>query len=291
MFNPFPPIARTWREFADDHCTLLAGAIAYQVLFSFVPLVTFLIAIFGFVMRDPAAQQNAADRVLALLPIPADSGNSLVLDSIRSVARQSGTLSVIGLIGIIWSSSGIFGTIRTALNIAWGVKAKRGFVLDTLLDLGAVLGLGILFGASLAGTVMLHELMTSVLHLPGLASPGMSLVLGLVVPAAFSFTAFLLLYRYVPNVPHDVGDVWPAALFAAVLFEAGKHGFAFYVAHFNRYQALYGALGAVMLFMLWTYLSSIILLIGAELGSEFDRRSHEPPWPESPSLLAREGAR
>lgn len=280
--------SRTWHEFGEDHCTLLAAAISYYVLFSFIPLVTFLIAIFGFVMRDPQLQQNAVERVLQLMPLQAGSGDNLVLDSIRNVSRQSGTLTVIGLIGLIWASSGIFGAIRDALNIAWGAKGKRGFLMDKLLDVGAVLGLALLFGFSLAGTVVLHSLQTLSAQQPGtLSFQSVLTVAGLLLPAVVSFVAFLMLYRYVPNVRHGIGDVWPGAALAAVLFEIVKHGFAFYVAHFNRYQALYGALGAVMLFMLWTYLSSIILLIGAEFASAFEAGRHGRPFREEPTPFER----
>jgi membrane protein len=273
-------LTRTWHEFGDDHCTQMAAAIAYHVLFSFIPLVTFFIAILGFILRDPQRQQDAINSVLQLIPLQAGSGNNLVFDSIRNVSSQSGILTGIGLVGLLWGGSGIFGAIRAALNIAWDVKAKRGFITDKLLDVGAVLGLGVLLGASMVGTVALHVLETRSGQPSGttLSAPLQILltVAGLVLPATISFIAFLLLYRYVPNVRHGVRDVWPGALIAAILFEVGKHAFALYVAHFNRYQVLYGALGGVMLFMLWIYLSSIILLFGAELASEFDKTAGGP---------------
>ena len=268
-------LTSTWGEFQDDHCALLAAAISYHVLFAFVPLVTFVIAMFGLVMRDPAARQAAADRLLQLLPFQ-ESGSNLVLDMIRNVSAQSAPLTVIGALGLVWSSAGIFGTIRAALNIAWRVRSKRGFFADLLFDIASVLGFGLLFTASMAGTIVLQMLQSSLLRLPGLAFDGPShtavVLSGLLLPAVFSFVAFLLLFRFVPHVRHRLGDVWIGALVAAVLFEIGKHLFAFYVAHFNRYQALYGALGGVMLFMLWTYLSAIILLLGAELSAEHERR-------------------
>ena len=278
MFNRESTLSRTWHAFGGHHCSLLAAAIAYHVLFSFIPLVTFLIAIFGLVMRDPASQQGAADRVLTLLPFPTGTGSNMVLDSIRNVSGQSGTLTVIALVGLLWSSKGIFGTLRSSLNIAWDVKSKRHFLTDILADLAGVIGLGILFAASLAGTVFIHTLQTSSAQFSGtLASSSINslfTVLGLVLPAVISFVAFLLLYRYVPNVRHGFGDVWFGAVVAAILFEVSKHGFAVYVAHFNRFQALYGALGGIMLFMLWTYLSSLIMLFGAELAAQSESAAH-----------------
>ncbi len=72
---------------------------------------------------------------------------------------------------------------------------------------------------------------------------------------------------------HRLRDVVPGALLAAVMFELLEYGFASYVTHFNRYELLYGALGGVMLFMVWTYLSSLVMLFCAELASQFERAS------------------
>jgi membrane protein len=94
---------------------------------------------------------------------------------------------------------------------------------------------------------------------------------GWAFPAGVTFVAFSLLYRYIPDVKHGLHDVWPGAVVAALLFEAAKHGFTVYVANFSRYELVYGALGAVMLFLLWIYLSAMILLLGAELASVWER--------------------
>ncbi|MEO5989636.1 MAG: YihY/virulence factor BrkB family protein [Candidatus Eisenbacteria bacterium] len=271
MRNPFKLLGRTHQAFGDHHCVQLAAAITYHVLFSFIPLITILLAVLGFILRDPTQRQIAVDRVLASLPL---QSGTLIDDSIRNISNQPGTLTVIGLLGLLWTASGLFGAVRVALDIAWNVKTGRGFIFDKLFDLGAVLGLGILLTASLVGTVMVHFAQTMSANQTGplMTGPMQTLftVLGLAIPAVFSFVAFLLLYRYIPNVRHDMGDVWPGALVAMLLFEVGKHGFASYVSHFNSYQTLYGALGAVMLFMLWTHISAIIMLLGAELAAQHE---------------------
>ncbi|HTM57327.1 MAG TPA: YihY/virulence factor BrkB family protein [Candidatus Udaeobacter sp.] len=270
-------VVRTWKKFGADHGSALAAAIAYYVLFSIIPLVTFMVAIFGFIMRDPARQQDAMNRILQTIPL----GQNFVLDSIKSAANQTGTLTVIGIVGLIWAASGMFSAIREALNIAWEVEKPRGFIMSKVWDLGAVLGLGILFILSLGGTMMVHLIQTLGLGQNGSAvsqSLGSALaVIGLAVPAIFSFFAFLFLYRFVPNVKHTIGDVWPGALIAALLFELSKHAFAFYVAHFNNYQAIYGALGGMMLFMLWCWVAAYIMLLGAEWAAEHERVRHGPP--------------
>jgi len=285
-------VSRTWHEFSDDHCTLLAAAIAYYVLFSFIPLVTLTLAVFGFIMRDPQSQQSALDRILQTVPV----GQNAVFDSIRGLSVQSGTLSLIGLVGLMWASSGMFGAVRSALNIVWDVKTQHGFIGQKLRDIGAALGLGILLVASTAGTILIHFLQTLSLQSGTvLSGPFQTIftVAGVLLPALISFVAFLLIYRNVPNVQHRTREVWPGALLATTLFEATKHGFAFYVSHFNSYQAAYGVLGGVMLFMVWTYLAAIILLIGAEFTSEREEGKHKRVIDDrpDPSLYAPPEAR
>ena len=91
------------------------------------------------------------------------------------------------------------------------------------------------------------------------------------VPAMFSFGAFVVLYRFVPNAPIKIGDVWPGALVAAIFFEVIKNGFSFYLANFGRYDVIYGSLGAVVAFLFWMYLAAVVLLLGAEVASEYPR--------------------
>jgi membrane protein len=267
-------VRRTWHAFNDDHCTLLAAAIAYYVLFSFIPLMTLMLALFGVIMRDPQSQQGALDRILETMPL----GKNVVFDSIRIVSGHRGTLSLIGLVGLVWGSSGMVGAVRTALNIAWKVEPQHGFIRQQVFDVGAVIGLGILMVASLAGTILVHFLKTLSLEsgteLSGRLETAFT-VAGVLLPAMISFVAFLLIYREVPNVHHRTSDVWRGALLATVLFELTKHGFAFYVSHFNSFQAVYGVIGGVMLFMLWTYIAAIILLIGAEFASDFKKGRHQ----------------
>ncbi len=91
------------------------------------------------------------------------------------------------------------------------------------------------------------------------------------MPAFFSFFVFAFLYRYVPNVRTSLQTLWPGVVVATVLFEVLKNGFSLYVAYFTSYDLAYGTLGGVLLFMLWTYLSASILLLGAELAVEYGR--------------------
>ena len=200
--------------------------------------------------------------------------DNVIIDSIRGVSDVSGALAIIGLLGMGWAGSAMFGAIRKSLNIAWDTEVHRPVVQQKLIDLGMVLGIGLLLGASVATTATLHAVRAATDDALGPLSNNAGFLWAailLVLPGIFSFTVFTLLYRYVPNAPTSFRSVWPGALIAALLFELLTNGFAFYVANFNSYAVAYGALGSILLFLLWTYLASNILLVGAELAAEYPR--------------------
>ena len=269
---------RALRSFQAHQGLQSAAAIAFHLVFSLIPLSTVSLAALGFVLRDPDQRQRVLEYLLAVLPLRSDV---MAHDSILGLSHRSGTLTVLGLLGLVWAASGLFGAIRVAFNVAWGVQSRRRYIMDKLFDLFAVVALGVLLMASLVGTVMIHLLQTLSRMQSGALLPqpfhALFTALGLAVPAAVSFVLFLLLYRYIPSVKHRLEEVWPGALFATLLFEVAKHGFALYVSHLSSYQAMYGALGAVMLIMLWTQISAIILLFGAELAAQFSLMKRERP--------------
>ncbi len=200
--------------------------------------------------------------------------DNIVTDTLEGVANVSGALTVVGLVGMAWAASAMFGAIRKSLNIAWDTDVHRPVVQQKLIDLSLVLGLGILLGASIVGTGALQTLQKLSDDTLGPLSEGSGFfwsVLPLFLPAIFTFFVFIILYHYVPNVPTPFREIWPGAVLATVLFELLKNLFALYIANFNNYAGAYGALGGLLLFLLWTYLTSNILLIGAELAAEYPR--------------------
>jgi membrane protein len=265
---------RTFQEYGDDNCSLLAAAISYYVLFSVVPLTIFLASIFGFVMRNETARQDVVNHIVQSTPLEQGSGTNLVTDTINGVSRVSAPLTVVGLVGLAWSASSMFSAIRRGLNIAFDVEKKRPVVQQKLIDLGMIAGLGLILIISVVGTGFLRILREVSSDRLGPLSTSTSFfwqVLPFLVPAVFSFLLFLLVYRFVPVAGLKFRDVWPGALLAAVLFEMVKNAFAIYIANFGNYDLAYGALGGVLIFLLWTYITANILLVGAELASEYPR--------------------
>ncbi len=197
-----------------------------------------------------------------------------VSDTLRQVAQINAALTVVGLLGMAWAASAMFGAVRKALNVAWGVEQHLPFVQQKLKDLAMVVGLGFLLVVSVVGTAALRALRAISDEALGPLSTGTGFFWSLLpyaLPFVFTFAVFALLYRFVPAAKVRFREVWPAALVAAILFEVMKDGFAFYVARFNAYDLLYGSLGGILLFLSGAYLSAIILLLGAELAAGLPR--------------------
>ncbi|GAG39080.1 unnamed protein product [marine sediment metagenome] len=195
-------------------------------------------------------------------------------EAIGGIAGISISLSIVGLLGLALSASALFGAIRTSLNIAWDIETSRHFVKQKLLDLGMVAGVGVFFLLSIGTTALLRTTQEASSDILGPLSSNTAVfwrTIPYLMPAIFSFGAFMVLYRFVPNAPIKVGDVWPGALIAAIFFEIIKNGFSFYLANFGRYDVIYGSLGAVVALLFWMYLSAVVLLFGAEVASEYPR--------------------
>ena len=251
---------------------------------------------------EQLAAELEAERTVRLAGRELGSGDlsvradNIVTDTLEGVADVSGALAIVGLVGMAWAASAMFGAVRKSLNIAWDTDVHRPVVQQKMVDLSLVMGLGVLLGASVAGTAALRTLQKLSDDALGPLSGSGGLfwaVLPLFLPAIFTFIVFVLIYVYVPNVPTPFRDIWPGAALATVLFELLKNLFALYVANFNNYAGAYGALGILLLFLLWIYLTSNILLMGAELAAEYPRvmRGDYDNLPAGPSRPLKENVR
>jgi len=268
---------RTFQEFGDDNCTQMAAAISYYVLFSLFPLLIFSVGVLGVLLQDSKLQEDIVEVVLDYIPLSEDKGQNDVSKAVRDIAGTgSGAIGILGLLGMAWSGSNLFGVVRRSLNLAYDLDLHRPIVRQKLLDLmlvGAFLPLVI---ASLAGTAAIRFARESSEDVAVLSDASQTFgvvweVLPLLVPAAISFIAFVFLYWFVPATKVRMRDVLLGAGLAALLFEAGKVGFTIYLANFSNYNVVFGSLGAVVAFLFWVFISANIMLLGAEVASETPR--------------------
>ncbi len=265
---------RTIAGFLQDRGAQLAASIAYYALFATFPLAICMVALFGIVAADDQARQEVIDFLMTHLPLREDSGRRDIADSLEQVTGDAGTFGVIGVAGLMFSASGLMGALRHALNRAWAVDDRRPALAGKLLDILLVLGVGVVIGLSLALTLTTRLAVDAAQELSDAIGPALSFLprivfaLGQITPVALSFALFLALYRFLPARPGGrLRDCVPGALIGALLYEAVKTGFAFYLENVASYGAVYGPIATVIAFLFFVFLASIAFLLGAEAAA------------------------
>ncbi|HLD66771.1 MAG TPA: YihY family inner membrane protein [Pseudomonas sp.] len=251
-----------WRfllhRFFADNGPNSAAALTYTTLFAVVPVMTVTFAILSAV----PVFQGMGEQIQAFIFrnfVP--SSGETVQQYLSSFTTQARQLTWVGVVLLAVTSFTMLVTIEKAFNTIWRVRQPRRGVSSFLLY-WAILSLGpLLLGTGFA----LSTYFTSLELISGPhALPGVATLLGF-MPLAFSVAAFTLIYEAVPNARVPFKHALMGGLFTAVLFEAAKGLFGLYVSLFPGYQLIYGAFATVPLFLLWIYLSWLIVLFGAEL--------------------------
>ena len=272
--RPLILAVRGVQAFGEDRCSHMAAAISYYALLSLFPLLIFLVSVLGIFLRSNSLQQDLVNRVLDILPLTQDEGANKVSQAVRAVAGVSVPLTIVGLLGLAWSASAMFGAIRSSLNVAWGSTSRRSLLRQKLLDLAMMAGFSAFFLLSIGATALLRTTQEASSDFLGPLSSSSFFfwrAFSFVAPALLSLGAFAALYRFVPSASVSTRGVWVGAATATVLFELAKNGFSFYLANFGRYDLVYGSLGAVVTFLVGLYLSAAVLLFGAEVAAEYPK--------------------
>ena len=262
-------LVRTTKETAEDDVTHMAAGVAYYALFSLFPLLLGLIAILSFFLESDDIQSRLTTLTAGYLP----GSEMLVSDNIDAVVRLRGALSLVSVLGLLWSGSAIFGAINRAINRAWDIHTDRPLYKGKPRQMLMAAGVGVLFAISVSSAAVVRiasdlaqydvPVLTFLVHTVGqVLLQGLSFVL--------VFAIFLIIYKFMPNTKTYWRYIWPGALFGAVLFELAKNLFILYLER-SSFQNVYGTVTPMIVLLLWTFLSSLILLIGAEISSEYGR--------------------
>ena len=261
---------RTVQEMIDDDATHMAAAISYYALMSLFPLTLGIISIMSFVLEDAPTQESVTRWVSSFLP----GSESLVTANIQGVLAVRGTIGVFALVGLFWAGSAIFGGITRSINRAWDVHTDRPLYLSKARQLLMALlsGLMFVFSTSITAFLGIYQRFAS-LDFPfaDVLVRTSSVVILYAGSFALVLGVFLMLYKYVPNAKTHWRYIWVGAVVAAVLFEITKDLFILYLNSFSNFENIYGTLAPVVALLLWTYVSGLILILGAELSSEYER--------------------
>ena len=261
---------RTVMEMGADDATHMAAGVAYYAMLSLFPLTVGLISLLG-LMLDPAALEGD---ITGFFETYLPGSKELLAANINAAGNIRGFLGVVSFLGLFWSASLLFGAITRSVNRAWDIHQDRPFYIDKLRHILMAFSVAPLFLMSFSATAALQFLGTHDVPVIGrlefLDHNAVNL-LTRPLPFLFSLTIFLMIYKFTPNTRTYWRYVWPGALLAAVLFEVSKSVFVFYLDNFADYERVYGSLASVIILLGWTYISSLILIAGAEFSSEYER--------------------
>ena len=265
-------LSRTVKEFVADNGLGLAAQLAYYFFFSLFPAVLVGLAFASFFPLE-----HFVDRMVATLGgvVPGDI-IGIVQDQVRKISEgNNGGLLTFGVLAALWSSSAAVMGLIDALNHAYDIEEGRPWWKVRLLSLGLTLGLAafilIAFALVLVGPTA-AEYIARVTGLGPVFAWTWKILQWPVVLALVSIGAGLV-YYFAPDAEQEWVWVTPGAILAAIIWLAASLGFKYYVAHFATYTETYGAIGGVMVLLLWFYLSGVVFLLGAELNAEIEHAS------------------
>ncbi len=266
-------LKRTIKEFSNDDMSTYASALAYRALFSLFPFLLFLMALLGFLNLSEFFAWLREQAALALPAVAMEQVNP-VIDQLQQ--QKSGLLSV-GILVALWTASAGFRSLMNAMNRAYDVVEGRPSWKLMLLSLLYTIGTAVILLASAGLMIVGPQVMEWLADLVGLKETIVLLWAWLRWPVVVFLMMLLVavLYYVTPDVEQEFRFITPGSVLAVIVWIAASVGFGIYVQNFADYNATYGSIGAIIVLLLYFYISAAVLLLGAELNAVIEHHSVE----------------
>lgn len=282
-------LKRTMREFKADNLTDLAAALTYYGVLAIFPMIIVIVSVLGLIGHS--ATQPLINNLGKVAPGPAKTIFTNAINNVGGHAGTAGVLFVVGLLVSLWSASGYIAAFMRASNVVWDVEEGRPIWKTIPIRLGVTLVTVVLITVSALAVVLTGGLARQVANLIGVGSTAVTIFDIAKWPIMLAIVALILsvLYYMGPNV-RQPGFRWvsPGSIVAVVVWLIASAAFAFYVASFSSYNKTYGSLGGIVVFLVWLWITNVVILFGAELNAELERgrlieaghpADHEPYLP------------
>jgi membrane protein len=267
-------VAGVWKKADEDDIFFLAGAISFNVLVAFLPLVVAVMGIAGTIVNVVGGDVGSVIERYITRSIPG-AVHIDVSGMIGTIRQHSGTLLSVGGVFLVWISTRLISTLRTVLREIFDLNRARGIIVGKLYDVQMVFMAGTLFAVNIALTVAVEVIARAGANAFGLADFRLPMAVPWARLAAFGtlWVMFLLIYRYLPPRRTRWKTSLTAATFTAVLFEVLKLAFSWYVTRLANYGSTYGNIATFVILVFWIYYSSIVFVLGGEVAQVNAMRS------------------
>ena len=247
-----------------------AASIAYYTLISLFPIMLLALYILGETTNDAADREAVVRFVFRYFP----GQFSFISGQLDAFRTQPVTFGIGGILMLIWASLGVFNAITSAVNHAWAVEKRRSFLKHRLVGFVMMISAGgvLIIGLVIATIVRLAEtrLAGAVERSPWWLE-NFSGVFGSYLATALLVACVALVFYFVPNTKVRFRDVWPGAILVGVLWRMALGLFSWYASDMASWNVVHGSIAAVVVFLLWIYVSAVILIYGVEMTASYAR--------------------
>ena len=269
----FDLIVRSTKKFAKDDGSYLAAGMSYYIFFSVFPFLLGLLAFLGIFFGSDKATEQVKDVLERQLPGIADS--PIIYDNLQSIDFNKGLVGAIAVIGLLWTGSAVFGSLTRMMNKIWNIQDKRTFYNRK----GTDMFFTILIGLVLSTNIFINTIYSQLGQYFGLVGAGSEEVNSIeniwnfvtvhILPPLLSIGVFTFIYNVIPQRKVIFRRTLPPAIIGALIFEFTKSLFVFYIHTYGNFDMVYGSISAVIILLLFAYVSSIIVVFFAEIHNVF----------------------
>lgn len=269
-------------DYIEDDALNLGAALAYYTVFSFAPILVVATSIAGYFFGRDAISGKLGNELSDLLgQEAAEALQGIVSNAYVSGDSLWGTL--IGVGTLLFAATGVFTNLKTSLNKIWEIRPTPtngivAFIKTKVLSFSFVVGLGFLLMITLVLNAIVIGFMDKLVEYIPAIGPTMLGVTTWVFSTVVTTVIFVLLFRFLPDARARWKDLWAGALFTALLFGLGRVVIGFYIGN-SDFSSTYGAAGALITLLIWTYYNSQILFLGAEFTQTWARWRGNPILP------------
>jgi membrane protein len=270
-------VGGTFHRMEKNHLFLSGAGIAYSIIISIIPLVLLVFSVLGNVIDVASIEEQVNSAIDELIPYQGSAiyMKNFILSRIPEVVKYKSLAGGLGLLGLFFTSTWLFSSMRTILNKIFKVDKTKGAIIGLLRDFGMVLLVlfFVLFSTYLLPTVNFFVSLTNEIEI--LKPFGLGTVINVIVPylsLLLMFLMFYLFYTFIPYVKLNYKVPLASALWATILWETVRLLFEYYVTNFLALNKLYGTFLFFTVVMFWIFYASIVFLVGAEIGQLYRER-------------------
>lgn len=261
----------------QHHIFLIGGGLAFSIFVCIIPFVLIIFSVLGSVLDSTYMQYQINLLIETIIPYYqyAEFVKRIIFARITEVIQYKTIAGIVGAFGLLFAASGLFSSMRTILNAIFGMKTEESVLIAKLKDFALVFLVIIIFFATTILMPLFNLVRQAADELYSIPFLQTGFFENIILSAVSLFLIFLLfsaLYLVVPKKKIERKAVFVGAFWAALLWEAAKQLFGFYLSNFAAFGKIYGAYALVVVVAFWIFYASIVFIVGAEIGKLFEER-------------------